>query len=319
VALTRVAAFSGGVGGARLIDGLARLLPDGQLTVIVNTGDDFDHLGLRICPDLDTVLYTLAGLADPRQGWGRDGESWTVLETLQALGGPDWFRLGDRDVALHLLRTHLLAQGLPLSGVTALLCERLGVGCTVLPMTDDRVSTRVLTLDDELAFQEYFVARRCEPEVRAFRFAGISEARPAPGVVEAIDGADVVVFGPSNPWVSLDPILAVPGIREALAGKPVIAVTPIIGGQALKGPAAKMFAELGIMPAAAAVAEHYHDLLTGFVMDIMDEDQVAAVESAGIQTLITDTIMKDRSGRKRLAQEVLAFAGTQSGKEVFSW
>ncbi|MGH2606394.1 MAG: 2-phospho-L-lactate transferase, partial [Anaerolineales bacterium] len=253
----KIVILSGGVGGAKLVDGLAAVLAPEELTVIVNTGDDFDHLGLRICPDLDTVVYTLAGLADPETGWGRADESWNFLQSLAQLGGPSWFRLGDRDLALHIERTRRLDAGEPLSRVMEGLARALGVRIKVLPMSDDPTPTIVITDEGRLPFQEYFVARGWQPKVLGFSFDGIEAAQPAPGVLEALRTADAVVFGPSNPWVSVDPILAVPGIRHALEGKRVLAVSPIVGGRALKGPAAKMFAELGIPPSAVAVAGHY--------------------------------------------------------------
>ena len=304
----QVVALAGGVGGARLADGLAQILPPEHLTVIVNVGDDFDHLGLRICPDLDTVCYTLAGLANPEKGWGRADESWQVIHTLEALGGPTWFRLGDRDLALHLERSERLRMGLPLSQVTYDLCHRLGIQARVLPVTDAAVPTMVLTGDGELAFQDYFVRQRCEPIVRGFRFAGILQSKPAPGVVEALHRADLVVLCPSNPWVSLDPILAVPGVKEAIGMRRVVCVSPIIGGKTVKGPAAKMFSELGIPATAEAVAAHYGSLLSGFVLDEQDADQAKAVQGMDILPYVTDIIMKSRLDRRRLALEVFEFS-----------
>ncbi len=301
----KIAALAGGVGGAKLADGLARILPPENLTIIVNTGDDFEHLGLYICPDLDTVCYTLAGIANPDTGWGRADETWHTMENLEKLGGPTWFRLGDGDLATHLERTRLLKSGQALSEITAHLCTAWGVGHKVLPMSDDPIPTIVLTEEGEMVFQEYFVARRCEPRVTGFRFEGIEQARPAPGVLEAIQKADFVVICPSNPWVSIDPILSVPGIYTALEERPVIAVSPIIGGKALKGPAAKMYAELGITPSAHAVAEHYGDLLAGFVLDEVDRN---LTKDLGLRTLVTDTIMKRKEDRIRLGEEVLSFA-----------
>ncbi len=263
----RVVALAGGVGGAKLADGLAQILPPDSLTLIVNTGDDFEHLGLHISPDLDTICYTLAGLASRTTGWGRADESWHFLEALDALGGPTWFRLGDRDLALHHERTRRLASGEPLSGVTRALAATMGVSSAVLPMTDDRVRTLVLTAEGEIPFQTYFVAMGCEPAVRGFRFSGAESARPAPGVLEALAGADVIVLCPSNPWVSLDPILALPGVRDNVRAGVTVAVSPIVGGQALKGPAAKMFREMGIEPSAQAVATHLKGLIRGLVMD----------------------------------------------------
>jgi LPPG:FO 2-phospho-L-lactate transferase len=309
----KVVALAGGVGGAKLADGLAQILAPDDLTVIVNTGDDFEHLGLHISPDLDTVVYTLAGLSNDATGWGRAGETWRFLDTLRGLGGPAWFQLGDRDLALHHERTRRLAAGERLSTVTCDLARRMGVKAAVLPMTDDRVRTIVLTDDDELAFQKYFVERHCEPAVRGFRFEGIESARPADGVLEALAAADAIVLCPSNPWVSLDPILAIPGLRPALSGKVVVGVSPIIGGRALKGPAAKIARELGIEPSAAAVAEHFRGLLTGLVIDDQDVAELSRVEAAGMQVKTARTVMQGRADRSRLADDVLRFARELAG------
>lgn len=284
------------------------MLPAGSLTVIVNTADDFDHLGLRISPDVDTVTYTLADLADPKQGWGREDETWNCLETLDALGGPTWFRLGDRDLGLHLERTRRLDHGDRLSSITRDFCASFGIQSRVLPMTDDRVETMVQTEDGELTFQTYFVALRCEPQVRGFRFEGVEQAVPAPGVLEALDQADLVVFCPSNPWVSIDPILAVEGIAGALQSKTVVGVSPIIGGRALKGPAARMYRQLGIEASAASVARHYRAFLDGFVMDHADIELESVVQDLGMQVCITQTVMQNIEDRTILAEQVLAFA-----------
>lgn len=305
----KVVALAGGVGGARLADGLAMVLPPDDLTVVVNTGDDFEHLGLEISPDLDTVVYTLAGVANPDTGWGRAGESWHFLESLAALGGPTWFRLGDKDLALHIERTRRLHTGESLSQVTEALRQALGVRVRVLPMTDDPVHTIVQTEAGDLPFQEYFVARQCEPVVQGFCFRGVQDAHPAPGVVEALDAADVVVLCPSNPFVSLDPILAVPGLRAAVAARPVVGVSPIVGGRALKGPAAKIFGELGVEPSARAVVDHYAGLLNGFIIDQEDRGQQPAILAGGVTVKVTDAIMRGRAGRRRLAAEVVALAG----------
>jgi LPPG:FO 2-phospho-L-lactate transferase len=304
----RVVALAGGVGGAKLADGLAQILPPDSLTIVVNTGDDFEHLGLHISPDLDTVCYTLAGLASRTTGWGRADESWRFLETLDAFGGPTWFRLGDRDLALHHERTRRLAAGQSLSEATRALAASMGIKTTVLPMTDDDVQTLVRTEGDELPFQVYFVAKACEPPVRGFRFSGAETARPAPGVLGALAGADVIVMCPSNPWVSLDPILAVPGIRQAVERGVTVAVSPIVGGQALKGPAAKMFHEMGTEPSAWAVGAHFAGLIRGLVIDVQDAQQAPSIEASGIQTLVTRTVMKGRHARRRLAEEVLGLA-----------
>lgn len=300
----KIVALAGGVGGAKLADGLAQILPPEDLAVIVNTGDDFEHLGLYISPDVDTVCYTLGGIASPETGWGRADESWHFMENLERLGGPTWFRLGDKDLATHLERTRLLKAGRPLSTVTARFCTAWGVGPTVLPMSDQVVRTMVLTDEGELAFQEYFVARRCEPHVSGFRFEGVESALPAPGVLEAIREAEAIVICPSNPWVSIDPILRVPGILTAVEEKVVVAVSPIIGGKAVRGPAAKMYAELGVAPSAKAVAEHYGDLLAGFVFDTVDRE---LTKDLSVKTLITDTIMTENEDRIGLGKEVLSF------------
>lgn len=299
----KIVALAGGVGGAKLADGLAQLLPPENLTIVVNTGDDFEHLGLYISPDLDTVCYTLAGLVNPETGWGRREETFHVLENLQKLGGPDWFHLGDRDLATHIERTRRLREGQPLSQITRDFCRAWGVRQPVLPMSDQPVRTMLDTTEDgELAFQEYFVHRKCEPKVKGFRFAGIEMARPAPGVLEAIEQADAVVVCPSNPWVSIDPILAVAGLQSALAAKLVIAVSPIIGGQTVKGPAAKMYTELGVQPSALAVARHYGKILSGFVLDRVDAN---LAQNISIPTWITNILMKNQDDRRSLAQDVL--------------
>jgi LPPG:FO 2-phospho-L-lactate transferase len=304
----KIVALAGGVGGAKLVDGLAAVLPAKDLTVIVNTGDDFEHLGLTVCPDLDTVMYTLAGLANPETGWGRADESWSFLETLDALGGPTWFRLGDRDLALHAERTRRLREGQPLSQVTKALCARMSVEVALLPVSDQPVRTIVSTETGELAFQEYFVARACEPIVRGFRFDGAERANPAPGVITALERADLIVFCPSNPWVSLDPILSVPGIRAAVSAQPTIGVSPIVAGAAIKGPAAKMYAELQIEPSASAVAAHYAGLLKAIVIDTKDAALTDDIAALDVRPFVTNTIMTNQAERLRLAGEVLAFA-----------
>lgn len=305
-----VTALAGGVGGAKLLDGLAAVLPPGRLTAVVNTGDDFDHLGLRICPDLDTVLYTLGGIANPKTGWGRADESWDFMSSVRAYGGADWFQLGDKDLALHVLRTEALRKGTSLSHFTQRISLALGVTVPILPMSDDPVPTVVETDEGSLPFQTYFVARGCEPRVKGFRFEGVDRARPAPGVLDSLLQADLIVLCPSNPWVSLDPILAVPGVREAVASRPVVGVSPIVGGRALKGPAAKMFRELGLQSEAAAVAEHFEDLLDGFVIDHQDEDQAELLQNMGIETLVTATVMLDHGARASLAKDVLRLGST---------
>ena len=299
----KIVALAGGVGGAKLAAGLAKLLLPNDLTIVVNTGDDFEHFGLYISPDVDTVCYTLAGLSNPETGWGRHAETYQVLEHIQELGGPGWFRIGDKDLSTHLERTRRINEGKLLSQITKEFCQAWGVRQLVVPMSNEPIRTMVNTVNDsELAFQEYFVHQNCEPKVKGFRFEGIEVAMPAPGVLEAVDKADAIVFCPSNPWVSIDPILAVKGIRSALETKTVLAVSPIIGGQSIKGPAAKMFTDLGIRPTPLAVVQHYEGLLSGFVFDIIDKDLAGEIS---IPTTITQTIMKIREDRCHLAQDVL--------------
>ena len=307
----KIVALAGGVGGAKLAHGLAQILPPENLTVIVNTGDDFEHLGLTICPDLDTVCYTLAGLANPETGWGRENETWNTISNIERLGGPNWFRLGDKDFGTHIERTRRLKGGEPLSQITKDFCKAWGIKQTVLPMSDSPVRTIVNTDEGELAFQEYFVHRHCEPRVKGFRFDGVEAAEPANGAREAIDSAEAIVICPSNPWVSIDPILRViPLIPAPLPkgeGKKIVAVSPIIGGKTVKGPAAKMYAELGIEPSALAVAEHYRNLLAGFVLD--SKDGQLSDKFRG-KILVTDTLMNSYADRARLAMDVLHFIGS---------
>jgi LPPG:FO 2-phospho-L-lactate transferase len=304
-----VVALCGGVGGAKLAHGLALALPPAELSLIVNTGDDFEHLGLHISPDLDSVTYALAGLSDPVRGWGRADESWRFMETLQRLGGQTWFQLGDRDLALHVERTWRLAQGATLSEVTAHLCQALGIAVRVLPMSDDPVRTRVLTAQGWLDFQEYFVRRQCQPAVRDFIFAGGAQAQAQPEALAALERGDLraIIICPSNPFVSVEPILAVPQIRTAIqrATAPVIAVTPIIAGKAIKGPAAKMMAELGLEVSAAAVAERYAHLIDGFVIDQAD---AISPPPPGVRFFRAATLMSSTDDRLRLAQAVLQAA-----------
>jgi len=301
----KIVALAGGVGGAKLAYGLAQILKPDELTIIVNTGDDFEHYGLYISPDLDTVCYTLAGLANPETGWGRVNESWNVIDNTSRLGGPDWFRLGDQDLGTHLERTRRLKDGQSLSQITKDFCKAWGIEHAVLPMSDQSVRTIVETNEGELAFQEYFVHRRCEPQVKGFRFEGADQAKAVSGAKEAISSADAIVFCPSNPWVSIDPILKVIPIKD----KPIYAVSPIIGGETVKGPAAKMYRELGIEPSAFAVANHYHGLATGFVMDTIDTQLIESVRGLNMQVLVTNTLMKGHEDRRQLANDVLNFIG----------
>jgi LPPG:FO 2-phospho-L-lactate transferase len=299
----KIVAFAGGVGGAKLSDGLAQLVDPNDLTIIVNTGDDFVYLGLNISPDLDTVCYTLAGLSNPQTGWGLAGDTFRVFEQIQQLGGPAWFHIGDQDLATHIERTRRLKEGQTLSQLTRDFCTLWGIKHSILPMTNQSVSTIVITTGNvELPFQEYFVHLDCRPVVKGFRFDGIERAVPLPGVLAAIDNSDCIILCPSNPWVSIDPILALPGIRFSLKSKPVIAVSPIINGHSLKGPAAKMFSEMGIHPSASAVVHHYEKILSGFVMDASDLDKPIDLK---IPLLSTQTIMKNPDDRRHLAADVL--------------
>ena len=304
--VTRVVALSGGIGGAKLALGLYRVLPPDSLMVACNTGDDFEHLGLSISPDMDTVLYTLAGIANPETGWGRADETWTFMQALESLGGETWFRLGDADLAIHVERTRRLAAGENLSEISDDLCSRLGVRARLVPMSDQPVRTMVHTDDGILAFQRYFVQNRCQPGVTGFTFHGAGDAHPALPLWEALIGEELeaVVICPSNPFISIDPILSVPGLRGAIAdcGAPVVAVSPIIGGHAVKGPTAKMMSELGVPQSARAVAEHYDGLLTGFVLDAADKDTIT-----DLPCLHTHILMENDEDKTTLANQVLKF------------
>ncbi|MDO9487885.1 MAG: 2-phospho-L-lactate transferase [Sphingomonadaceae bacterium] len=303
----KVVLLTGGVGGAKLARGLAAVLRPDQLTTVVNTGDDFTHLGLRISPDIDTLLYSLSGLSDEERGWGRAGESWNFMAALRRIGGEDWFQLGDADLALHVERTHRLA-GESLSAVTADFAARLGIAARVLPMSDDPVATMVMTDEGELPFQRYFVARRCEPRLQSVRFAGAEAARPAPGVLAALADPELaaIIVAPSNPYLSIDPILAVPGLAAALRGRaPVIAVTPVPGGRAVKGPTAKIMGELGLSVATATIARHYRHVIDGMVVD---RDDDASTLPAQLAAATCDTLMTGAADRARVAAAALALA-----------
>jgi LPPG:FO 2-phospho-L-lactate transferase len=308
-----VLALSGGVGGAKLAAGLCAALPPDRLTLVVNTGDDFEHLGLTICPDLDSVTYALAGLNDTVRGWGVADETWQAMAMLSRLGGPDWFNLGDRDLGLHLTRAMHLRAGDSLSETTAKLTSQLGILHRIVPMSDDPVRTQVETDEGWLDFQHYFVREQCRPQVRGVRFAGSAEARPSPGIAEALSRPDLcaVVVCPSNPWLSVDPILALPGLRDRLAAMsvPVIAVSPLVGGTALKGPLAKLMGELGQPVSNLALAEHYDGLLDHLVIDETDAADAAPLREAGLCATVTQTVMRGGADRERLASEVISLAG----------
>ena len=259
----KVVALAGGVGGAKLIDGLCNVLDREELSIVVNTGDDFKHIGLQICPDLDTVCYTIAKIANPKTGWGRVDESYNALEIISKLNGPTWFQLGDKDIGLHLFRTMFINAGQPLSEVTKLICEKLDISCNIFPMTDDFVQTQVDTREyGVIPFQEYFVKHQYQPSVKKFIFKRSDDAKPVPGLIGRIDEADIVIICPSNPWVSIGPILSIKEINNAIKKKKVIAVSPLIKGSAVKGPTAKIYCELGIKPTTIAIANHYKELLS---------------------------------------------------------
>lgn len=304
-----VIALSGGVGGARLARGLHLHLAPGRLACIVNTADDFEHLGLYVCPDLDTVLYTLADCHNPETGWGRRDETWTFMAALARLGGPDWFRLGDGDLALHVERTRRMRRGESLSAITDALRLRFGVATALIPMTDSQVRTLVHTREGILEFQDYFVRRRAAPTVTALEYQGAHEARPASAALAALasPALEAIVVCPSNPWLSVDPILAVRGLREALRarGVPIVAVCPLIGGRAVKGPTGKIMAELGLEATPATIAAHYGDLLDGIVIDEADRDWASR---CGLPTAVAQTLMSDDGRRVALAEAVLRFA-----------
>src|SRR5215204_5230914 len=306
----KVCALAGGVGGAKLAAGLQDVLPAGDLTVVVNTADDFDLWGLRICPDLDTVMYTLAGISNPETGWGLADESFDTLNMIERYGEDIWFKLGDRDLATHILRTSRLRSGETLTRVTTALFGSLGVENAVLPMSDEPVSTVLETPDGSLEFQEYFVRRGQRDEVLGVELRGIEDARPTEGVLAAISGADAIVLCPSNPVVSIGPILAVPGIMEILASSsvPKVAVSPIVGGRALKGPADRMLASLGHEVSATGVARMYAGLVDGMVVDLTDENERAGIEALGMRVLVTQSVMRNAEDQARLASETLEFS-----------
>jgi LPPG:FO 2-phospho-L-lactate transferase len=304
-----VLALSGGIGGSKLALGLARVLSPGALTVVANTGDDFEHLGLHISPDIDTVTYTLAGVQNPETGWGRADETWSFMTALHELGAETWFQLGDRDLAVHVERTRRLRAGVPLSEITADIGRSFGIASRILPMTDRRVRTRVITQDGPLDFQRYFVEQRCAPAVTGFVFDGAPEAKPHPDILAMLCNPELraVVICPSNPYISVDPILALPGLWDALAAcnAPVIAVSPIIGHEAVKGPTAKMMAELGYTVDVLTVAQHYRGLLDGLVIDTVDAAMAGRLH---VPVVVCPTLMRSLSDREELATAVLGFA-----------
>lgn len=305
-----VVVLSGGVGGAKLALGMYRILPKHSLSVVVNTGDDFDHCGLRICPDIDTTLYTLSGLSNQQQGWGRENESWNTLNTLTGLGGETWFQLGDKDLALHLYRTQCLSQGVSLTQCVDSIARNMGIDASILPMSDQVVATELDTSEGRLGFQEYFVKRQCQPAVEALHYSGAESSAPTPAVLDALsrDDLQAIVIAPSNPYLSIAPILAVPGMVEVLrqAKAPVIAVSPVIDGAAVKGPTTKIMRELALQPSALTVESFYRDIIDGFVLDEKDESLLHELETESIST---NTLMISLEDRESLALRVLEFAG----------
>ena len=303
----KAVALAGGIGASKFLAGLMAVLPPEQVTIIVNTGDDFQWMGLYICPDLDTVTYTLAGLANPETGWGILGDSFHALERLQTLGCDTWFKLGDRDLATHIYRSQKIREGNTLGQVTGDISRKSGIRSVILPMTNSYVPTEIQTDEGTLAFQDYFVRRRCEPRVKDFLFRTIEDATPAPGVLEAIGAAEAVFICPSNPYISIGPILAVPGIREALheTDARIVAITPIIAGRAIKGPTARMLSEMGQEVSALSVARMYSDFVDLFVLDERDAGLLPRVASLGLQVRLADTLMDDHQSKIDLARKVV--------------
>ena len=304
--IKKVALLAGGVGGAKMASGFA-LLDQIELSVIVNAGDDFRHLGLAISPDIDTVTYTLAGISSKERGWGIESDTRKVLQTLERYGGETWFDIGDQDFATSIYRTSKMDEGWSLTQITNQISTHLGVkrNITILPMSDDVVSTMVHTDEGILPFQTYFVKRRCLPRVSGFSFSGIEKAKPTPNVISAIEEAELIVIAPSNPWVSIAPILNLNGIHEMVEHKTIIAISPLIGGKTVKGPAAKMFSELGILPSNYSIAQFYGGILNGIFIDNLDAEDVEDIEKMGMFCIPTNTLMKNRGIAKKLAQDIL--------------
>jgi LPPG:FO 2-phospho-L-lactate transferase len=312
-----VLALAGGVGGGKLARGLAAVLAPEQLAIVVNTADDFVHLGLHISPDIDSVLYAMADLNDPERGWGLAGETWNFMAAMEQMGGATWFKLGDRDLATHALRTEALAAGRTLSEVTALLAHRIGVTHAVAPMCDGPVRSVVETDEGSLDFQDYFVRRQCRPKFRGVTFEGAASATPSGVFLKSLADATAVIITPSNPFVSIDPILALRGVRDTLSsGRPVVAVSPIVGGQAVKGPLAKMMSELGVEPSPLGVARHYGQLVDGWIIDTVDSALAPAIESLGCRVKVCNTMMLTLDDKTRLAQDAVQLALEMAGQAV---
>lgn len=306
----RILAFSGGVGGAKLALGFTQVLPPERLTIVVNTGDDDEFYGLHVAPDLDTVMYTLAGVVNTETGWGVAGESFRSLDMLKRYGAPTWFQLGDQDLATHILRRQRLDEGRTLSEVTEELCHRLGIRHRVVPMSNQPIRSVVETDEGDLAFQGYFVERKCEPVVKGLRFEGARNAKAAPEFARALRNASTLVFCPSNPWLSVDPILSVPGVRDAIESFPGrrLAVSPIVGGKALKGPAAKVMSELGYEVSSVGIATYYRNLIDTLVIDETDRDHTSSITALGLSTHTTGTVMRTLEDKVKLAREICRIA-----------
>jgi LPPG:FO 2-phospho-L-lactate transferase len=304
--------LSGGVGGAKLVLGLHEVLDPGQLQIVANTGDDFEHLGLPICPDMDTLMYTLAGTVNPATGWGLTDESWHFMDALEKLGGATWFRLGDRDLATHARRRELLDAGQTLSEVTATLFRESGLLCPIYPMSDSPIRTKIKTTTEIFDFQDYFVRLKAEPKVKELIYTGCEQASGSPGALAALQASNLaaIIITPSNPWLSIDPILSLSDIKSTITNSsvPVVGISPIVGGKAIKGPTAKLMQELGMDVSAYSIAEHYKGILDGLIIDQQDADQHAAIEKLGIRVGITNTVMKTLDDKKALAEFTLAFA-----------
>ncbi|MFC2065405.1 2-phospho-L-lactate transferase [Chloroflexota bacterium] len=304
----KIVALAGGVGGAKLVYGLAKILTPKELVIIVNTGDDFDYHGLRICPDLDTICYTLAGLSNPESGWGRDKESWNFLTELKRLSIEDWFQVGDKDLATHVYRTNELKKGVSLHEIVNNLCNSWDIEHQILPMSDHKVATIIDTMEHgEIPFQEYFVKYKYNPIIKKIRFECKVDPAPTPGLVSAIKESDAVILCPSNPWLSIDPILSIPEINLTIKQKPTVAISPIIEGKALKGPAAKIFSELGIPPSSAAIARHYEGIINSLFIDHKDINEFDDIQRIGVTPFVTNTIMKTNHERVQLAKDVLNY------------
>ena len=317
-AASRVVALSGGIGGAKLAFGLSQVLGDGDLSVIANTGDDFIHVGLHISPDIDTLLYTLAGVNNPDTGWGRANETWSFMSALKEVGAPTWFQLGDKDLALNVYRSNELRAGKSLSDIVSVVAQQFGLQSQIIPMSDDPVHTMIDTDSETLAFQDYFVRQECKPVARRIHYEGIERARPSPGLHALLRSPEVeaYIICPSNPYLSIDPILALPGVREGIreSAAPVVVVSPVIAGKSLKGPTSKIMGELGIPCSSTEVAAHYQGLIDGIVVDDRDAGLTAEIEKTGVHVVTANILMNDARDKTDLATTVLSFVRQLASK-----